>query len=163
MQLSTLFHVAIKTADLGATRRFYVDLLGMAEDERPPLDFPGIWIRATCPGGLALFHIYAGDAATGPDGRVATGSGAVDHVSVVAHGYHGVRDRLAKAQVPWRENALPTIGTWQIFVHDPSGVLLELTFSAGAERTQQPTYPAERQYRPGEDFFDPTAYARLAP
>ena len=162
MPVNTLFHVAIKTPDLAATQRFYVDVLGMGIDPgRPPLPFPGVWLRSPMPGGGALFHIYAGHAALEPDGTVASGTGAIDHVSVTITGYRALRDRLQAHGLPWRENLLPTIGLWQIFAYDPSGMLLELTFSAEAEGGDAPSFPEERQYRAGEQFFDRSAYRQF--
>lgn len=163
MPLNALFHVAIKTSDLDATRRFYADVLGMTVDPNRPstLDFPGVWLKAPVPGGIALFHIYAGHAAKEPDGSIASGTGVIDHVSVSAYGYREIRERIRVHDLAWRENVLPTVGLWQLFVYDPSGVLLELTFSAAAEGGETPTFPEERRYRPTERFFDPAAYRRF--
>ena len=37
MPLTGLFHIAIKTADLGATVRFYCDVMGLRQANRPAL------------------------------------------------------------------------------------------------------------------------------
>lgn len=161
MLMSTLFHVAIKSPDIEATRAFYCDVLGMTLDERPPLDFPGYWIKAPLPGGMALFHIYGGEAAKEPDGNMASGAGVIDHVAVTCQGYAEMRARFERYGLDYREQILPTIGLWQLFVYDPSGVLLELTFSEEAEDTPTPEFPPERNYRPRENFFDPQSYRSL--
>lgn len=162
MALNTLFHVAIKTRDLEATRRFYTEVLGMTIDpSRPAFGFPGVWLKSPMPGGGPLFHIYAGDAAREPDGSIASGTGAIDHVSVTTTGYHSLRERFRSHGLPFRENVIPSIGLWQLFVYDPSGVLLELTFGAEAEGNETPNFPSERRYDPSERFFDPAAYARF--
>ena len=44
MQITGLFHVAIKTNDLDATVKFYTDVLGMTLAHRPDFGFPGAWI-----------------------------------------------------------------------------------------------------------------------
>ena len=44
MQVTGLFHVAIKTNDLDATVKFYTDVLGMKLVHRPDFGFPGAWI-----------------------------------------------------------------------------------------------------------------------
>ena len=46
--------------------------------------------------------------------------------------------------------------------HDPSGVPLELTPDARAERMAPPQIPAGRMYREGSGFFDPARYAGVA-
>jgi catechol 2,3-dioxygenase-like lactoylglutathione lyase family enzyme len=79
-----LLHVAIKTADLAATRRFYIDLLGMEDFPRPDFGYPGAWIGM--PGAGAVIHVYAGGPALGPEGRAPVGSAAIDHVSITATG-----------------------------------------------------------------------------
>lgn len=162
MLTNTLFHVAIKTRDLEITRRFYVDVLGMTLDARPAIGFPGIWLRNSLPGGYALFHIYAGDAALEADGSFASGTGVIDHVSLTAQGYQEFRERFHQYRLRWRENVVPDAGLWQLFVYDPSGVLLELTFSAAAEQTDAPTIAPELRYRPRENFFRAEDYAQFA-
>jgi catechol 2,3-dioxygenase-like lactoylglutathione lyase family enzyme len=129
--LQSLFHVAIKSRDIEASRRFYVDVLGMALDERPAIVFPGLWLRSSAAGTDAIFHLYAEDAAREPDGSYARGTGAIDHVSIRASGYQAYCESFRAFKLPWRANIVPRIGLWQLFVYDPSGVLLELTFSAG--------------------------------
>ena len=46
MQVTGLFHVAIKTNDLDATVKFYTEVLGMKLVHRPDFGFPGAWIAA---------------------------------------------------------------------------------------------------------------------
>lgn len=162
MGLNALFHVAIKSADLQATQRFYTEVLDMCLDERPAIDFPGIWLRCPLPGGVAIFHIYAGEAAREPDGTFARGTGVIDHVSITAEGYSRFRERFRRYGLRWRENVVPGIGLWQLFVYDPSGVLLELTFAAAAEGIEEPRIPPELRYRARENFFNPDDYAQFS-
>ena len=58
MEVTGLFHVAIKTNDLDATVKFYTDVLGMKLVHRPDFGFPGAWIAAG--DGVPIIHIYAG-------------------------------------------------------------------------------------------------------
>lgn len=159
--ISNLFHIAIKSPDLAATTTFYCEILGLELAERPALDFDGVWLRTSTPHSDIIIHVYAGDAALEPDGRAAAGTGVIDHVSVSAQGYDGFRQRFMQWGLDWRENVLPEIGLWQLFVYDPSGVMLELTFSAACEDQDTPEVPSERQYRPREPFFAAEAYAAL--
>ena len=159
--IDTLFHVAIKTQNLIATQRFYTELLGMTLETRPPVGFPGIWLRGPLAGGSAILHIYAGDAALEADGSTASGTGVIDHVSITAVGFDKFRRRFAQHRLAWRENVVPGVGLWQLFVYDPSAVLIELTFSAAAEEIPEPQIPMERRYRPREVFFQPDDYAQF--
>ena len=58
MQVTGLFHVAIKTNDLDATVKFYTEVLGMKLVHRPDFGFPGAWIAAG--DSIPIIHIYAG-------------------------------------------------------------------------------------------------------
>ncbi|MDE0937052.1 MAG: VOC family protein [Mariniblastus sp.] len=60
LRATALDHLTLIVADLEATRKFYVDFIGMTESQRPNFDFPGAWfqigkiqIHVTCSGELA--------------------------------------------------------------------------------------------------------------
>ena len=162
MFLGQLFHAAIRTADLDATVRFYTEVLGMIVAQRPPIGFPGAWLKPAQAGADATIHIYAGDAAREADGAVQTGGGAIDHVSVVCQGYDEFRARFEAFELPYRENLVPATPLWQLFIYDPNAVQLELTFHAGAEPRAQPQILPARQYQARERWFDPAAYQQFA-
>jgi catechol 2,3-dioxygenase-like lactoylglutathione lyase family enzyme len=162
MVIAGLFHVAIKTNDLAATNRFYCELLGLRAVARPDFGYPGSWLACPMPGGDAIIHIYAGGPALGADGRAPVGSGAIDHLSLSAVGFHETRGRLAELGLPWREFLVPGTTLWQLFVYDPSGVQLELTFEGSAEAGPPPDMSEAMRYRAGSSFFDPSKYTGFA-
>jgi catechol 2,3-dioxygenase-like lactoylglutathione lyase family enzyme len=162
MLLGQLFHVAIRTADLDASVRFYTEVLGMIVADRPPIGFPGAWIKSPQPGVDASIHLYAGDAAKEADGAVRTGSGAVDHLSVVCQGYSQFKARFEAFDLPYRENLVPATPLWQLFIYDPNGVQLELTFHAAAECESPPVIAPERRYTARERWFQQAAYQQFA-
>ena len=127
MQVTGLFHVAIKTNDLDATVKFYTEVLGMKLVHRPDFGFPGAWIAAG--DSIPIIHIYAGGPALGVDGKTPYGTSALDHVSTGPSraGTNGL-ERVKKLGYDWRAAIVPSTSLWQIFVHDPSGVMMELTF-----------------------------------
>lgn len=151
MPVSGLLHVAIKTADLDATVRFYCDVIGLVPAPRPDFGYPGAWLAV--PGGAAIVHIYAGGPALGREGRVVPGTAAIDHVSLTASGYHATLARLRERGIEWREFAVPGTTLWQIFVYDPSGVQLELTFDGRTENGPPPDMSEGRAYIAGSSFF----------
>ncbi len=151
--ITGLFHVAIKTADLDKTRRFYLDILGLAEVPRPDFGYPGAWIGVRMPGGAAIVHIYAGGPALGPEGIAPSGSAAIDHISLTATGYHDFVARFREADIPFREFIVPGTTLWQLFAYDPSGVQLELTFDARSETGPPPDMSEGRRYIAGQSFF----------
>ncbi|MCM0021235.1 MAG: hypothetical protein NBV67_14680 [Tagaea sp.] len=162
MPLTGLFHIAIKTADLAATKRFYCEVMGLLEVPRPPFGFPGAWLALPMPGGSAIIHVYAGDAAKDGSGHVPVGTSAIDHVSITASGYHEFRARFERYGLPYREFLVPGRTLWQLFVYDPSGVQLELTFEGQAETGRPPDMASARANAAGKSFFDPAIYAGFA-
>ena len=161
MLLGQLFHTAIKTAHLEATVRFYTEVLGMIVADRPPLAFPGAWLKPAQAGAEAIFHFYAGDAAKDADGSVQTGTAAIDHVSVVCQGYSDFKAKFERYGLAYRENLVPATPLWQLFIFDPNGVQLELTFHAAAEHEEVPVIPAARRYDARERWFQPALYRQF--
>lgn len=156
-----LFHLAIKSSDLAATRAFWCGVIGLREVERPDFGYPGAWLACPQPGGQAIIHVYAGGPALGPSGRVELGTAAIDHVSLACAGYHAYIARFRSAGLDWREFLVPGTTLWQLFVYDPSGVQLELTFDGRAESGAPPDMGPARTYRAGQSFFSPSVYPRL--
>src|SRR5229473_1450477 len=94
-----LFHIAIKTDNLAATRRFWTDIIGLKEFPRPDFGYPGAWLGCTQPGGLAIIHVYAGGPALGPEGKAPAGTAAIDHVSLSCSGYCSYVSRFTAARL----------------------------------------------------------------
>jgi catechol 2,3-dioxygenase-like lactoylglutathione lyase family enzyme len=162
MLFGKLFHTGLRTADLDASVRFYTEVLGMVQVTRPPFDFPGAWLAPAQAGAEATIHLYAGHAAQEADGAVQTGSGAIDHLSIVCGGYSAFRAQFERFALPYRENLVPRTPLWQLFVYDPNGVQLELTFHSAAEREPVPVIAPERLYQPRERWFQPAAYRQFS-
>jgi catechol 2,3-dioxygenase-like lactoylglutathione lyase family enzyme len=150
MKTQGLFHVAIKTGDLDATIKFYSDILGLEQAPRPDFGFPGAWLGV--PGEAAIIHIYAGGPARDANGRVPHGTGSLDHVSLTVSGWDECLARVKARGLDWRAQVIPSINLWQIFVFDPSGVMLELTFDGNKENRPVPELAAERIYMSGKPF-----------
>jgi catechol 2,3-dioxygenase-like lactoylglutathione lyase family enzyme len=146
MRLHDIHHIAIKTLDLEKTNRFYTEVLGMSMAHRPPFDFPGSWLNI----GNTMVHLMAGKAAYDKNGRFLPGSAAVDHISINAEGYEAYRDRFREHGLDWREFDIPAAGIRQLFVKDPNGVLIELTFAVAAEPPGGKGYDESRRYNPGQ-------------
>ncbi len=116
MQVTGLFHVAIKTNDLDATVKFYTDVLGMKLVHRPDFGFPGAWIAAG--DDVPIVHIYAGGPAL-VEGKTPYGTGSLDHVSLTIKGWDECLERVKRLGYDWRAAIVPGTTLWQIFVHDP--------------------------------------------
>lgn len=157
-----LFHVLVKTNDLDETLRFYKGVLGLREAPRPAIGNRGAWLAVSTPIGEQIIHVWAEGPGMGPTGRSPYGTGTIDHVSVTAVGRRGFRQRFTAAGLPWREFVIPGTTLTQLFVYDPSGVQIELTFDTDQEGEPVGPIAPENAYRAGEDFFDRGTYPALA-
>ncbi|MBF2026195.1 MAG: VOC family protein [Oscillatoriales cyanobacterium C42_A2020_001] len=158
MVVTGLFHVAIKTNDLEATVYFYTQILGLRQVQRPNFGYPGAWLACPTPNGEAIMHIYAGGPALGDDGHTPIGTAAIDHISLTAVGFHQFRERFQRLGLEWREFLVPNTTLWQLFVYDPSGVQLELTFDGTVEPGVPPDMSVGRRYVAGRSFFRAESY-----
>ena len=57
-----LYHIAVKTENLAATRKFYVEIIGLREFPRPDFGYPGAWLGCTQPGDQDVVLDRDGDA-----------------------------------------------------------------------------------------------------
>lgn len=139
MPLQSLNHFSIRTGDLAASRRFYVEVLGLRDGARPPFSFPGHWLYC---GEQPVVHLigsvpgkdaglgYLGDRAAGTAAHGEPATGAVDHIAFLAADLAGLRRRLSESGLHYRERTVPLTGQHQLFVTDPNGVLIEINFAA---------------------------------
>jgi catechol 2,3-dioxygenase-like lactoylglutathione lyase family enzyme len=116
--INSLDHVNIRTGDLAATRRLFVDVLGLKEGWRPPFPFAGSWLYA---GDKDVVHLVEVARPAAPsDGS------SLDHFAFDISDYEEVLLRVKGAGLPFRETLTPGTSVRQIFVRDPNGVTVEL-------------------------------------
>ncbi len=156
MQVTSLFHVSIKTQRPNATKRFYMEVLGLDEAPRPPFEFPGFWLQLTTSYGGVPLHFYTGEAGLNDDGSTPDRSGRIDHVAFSGHGFEEMRARCKKLNVPYRERTIPSLTLVQLFFYDPNGIQIELNFNANSEYPL-PKIDVSNFPRAGHDWFDPEA------
>ena len=118
MAIAGMNHFNVLTDDVEATRRFYVDVIGLSEGDRPPLGFPGAWLYA---GGHPILHVSAGKL---PGER----AGVIDHMAFSATDLKGTAARLKSKGVEFALRQQVGTRIWQIFCHDPMGAKVELDF-----------------------------------
>jgi catechol 2,3-dioxygenase-like lactoylglutathione lyase family enzyme len=140
-----IHHVTINTADVDATVAFFNEVVGTHSVPRPDFGFPGAWLQL----GSTMFHLNGGEAAKAMDGKIHRGGGAVDHIALVAHDFDNVKKTLSAKKLPWRQNAIPSAGLWQLFVHDPNGVLIEFNFPVAKEPSGAQGPDESMRYIPG--------------
>lgn len=129
MDIEGLHHVSLPVTDLDRARRFYAEVLGLREIDRPPFDFPGAWFEA----GANQLHLIARADATFRTGkgvdsrdihyavRVTSFRAALEHLQ--SHGYReDAQDDLARMKV----NRHATAGFPQIYILDPDRNVIEI-------------------------------------
>ena len=131
MTVQALEHVTIRCANLKRTRDFYVDLMGLAEGERPAFPFRGYWLYL---GGIPVIHLVEASDSAGAWGRdivipkAEDGTGSFDHVAFRGADFQAMRSRRQAAGVTFKERVVPGGRLSQLFVPDPEGVLVEINF-----------------------------------
>ena len=127
MSVGVLDHFNIRTRKLGETVRFYEDILGLENGDRPNFAFPGAWMYSEGKPVVHLVDISPTDEPQKPD------SGVVHHVAFVSRGFAAMKERLKTKGMPFDARQVPGGELWQIFVNDPNGVLIELNYEAAKE------------------------------
>jgi catechol 2,3-dioxygenase-like lactoylglutathione lyase family enzyme/uncharacterized protein YunC (DUF1805 family) len=126
IQVKSIDHVTIVVHDLEASRRFYVDVLGMTPTPRPAFSFDGLWFQA----GPTQVHLILEYAGSGPAGNLVP----VDRRSSRSHHFafevadaEAVVPILVKQGIPVLSGPKPRPdGFIQVFATDPDGHVVEL-------------------------------------
>lgn len=105
-------------------RRFYVDVVGLREGPRPAFrsGSRGLWLYA---GDTDVVHLsIAVDAERAP-----LHQGCFDHLAFDCGGLDATRARLDAAGVPYETDSVDELHQVQLFLTDPAGIGVELTFT----------------------------------
>ena len=128
MSVGMLDHFNIRTRQLDDTVRFYEDILGLQNGERPNFSFPGAWMYSEGRPVVHLVDISPTSEPQKPD------SGVVHHVAFASRDFSGMKQRLQSKGMVFDTRQVPGGETWQIFVRDPNGVMIELNYEAAKEQ-----------------------------
>lgn len=123
MPVRALHHYTIRCMpeELPPLLDFYTRVMRLEVGARPEIPAPGAWLYAE---GQPIVHLYAHLAS--PD--AATDTGPLDHISFRSHGLAEMRDHLARQDVPFDEAPIPGWDIHQLFLRDPRGLKIEMTF-----------------------------------
>jgi len=133
MPLAFIEHFLIQSADIEATKDWWVNVLGLRVGPHPDFKFPVYWLYA---GDRDVLHLTQGGAAVsdnrmkylGQTSQATQGSGVVDHIGFRCTGLHDMIDHLSKLKVEFKERQVDDQGLYQLFLFDPNGVKVELNF-----------------------------------
>ena len=126
MRIEALDHFTVRCrpGELGPLSDFYTGVLGLVPGPRPDFSFPGVWLYAN---GKALVHLAGVVEGGGTLATQATATG-FDHVALRTHGLEETRSRLNRLGIAFDELPVPGFPLHQVFVRDPAGTRIELTF-----------------------------------
>lgn len=134
MPVSHIEHFLIQTADMAATRDWYVRVLGMREGPHPDFKFPVCWLYL---GDADVVHITEGGRNVsenrkrylGQQSEAVQGSGAVDHIAFRCTGLRDMLTHLRGLGVAFTQRMVDDQGLYQLFLLDPNGIKVELNFA----------------------------------
>lgn len=116
--LKRMHHVSFAVADLDASKRFFCEILGLPEDQRPAFDFPGAWLAV----GDRQIHLIAEDGAgNAARGRISRS----DHLAMEVADLEVVKARLRECGVDFEVGGNERLGMSQAFCSDPDGHTIE--------------------------------------
>lgn len=135
MPLSHLEHFLVQSADLEATKDWYVRVLGLREGPHPDFGVAVYWLYI---GERDVLHLAEGGPNVsinrkrylGQESDATQGSGVIDHVAFRATGLAEMIAHLRRLGVPFKERQVDVQGLYQLFLFDPNGVKVELNFAA---------------------------------
>ncbi|WP_299410557.1 glyoxalase [uncultured Roseobacter sp.] len=127
-----LDHITIRTRDLPGTRAFFLKVFDELEERPRPKAIhriPGHWLYAD---DKPMVHLI-GTRGYGMD----SAAEAFDHVGIHLNGYSDFRAKLETLEIPYSTMDLPELDERRLFLHTPSGPLIETVFHEPISDTQE--------------------------
>jgi len=133
-------HCALVVSDLDRSRRFYGEVLGLTEVDRPAsFAFAGAWFRA---GGDEVHLIVESDTTMRAGASVprnALGAGLVTHLAIEVDDLEAMLERVRGHGVEVGSGPMARgDGVDQAFLEDPDGYVVEVFERTGADQSDAP-------------------------
>ncbi len=119
MQIGRLDHVNIRTRQLGAMIRWYEEVLGMVNGDRPPGNSVGAWLYAD---GQPIVHLVEDPGVAGG------GDPTLEHYAIRATGLSEFLARLSEQDIDHSVIDIASVSTVQVNVADPDGNHIHIDF-----------------------------------
>ncbi|WP_209124557.1 VOC family protein [Alkalihalobacillus sp. BA299] len=116
-----LHHVSLPVTNLEKSKKFYSEVLGLEEIDRPNFDFSGAWYRV----GNQQIHLidFPATQVLRKDQEINTREA---HFALRVIDYFSTLEWLKSQNVLFKENRYSKSGFAQIFCCDPDGHIIEL-------------------------------------
>ena len=128
-KIETIHHVSLPVTDLERSKKFYSEILGLKEIDRPRFDFPGAWYQV----GDRQLHLIVHDNSTFRADKIVDSRDI--HFALRVTSYRETRDFLhSKGFHPqandefkkMKESPHSTAGWPQLYIMDPDRNVIEL-------------------------------------
>lgn len=120
LPISAVNHLSVVTRRLEASRKFYRDVLGFREVERPDFNFAGAWLYNY---GLMIHIIENPPLAGDPSETIQT---RAIHLALHSDDLAAAARRLEEHGISYRKNEVPGGIIKQLFFQDPDGFHIEV-------------------------------------
>jgi glyoxylase I family protein len=118
IEIVRLHHVSFAVKDVAASRRFFGNVLGIPEIERPAFDFAGAWYGI---GDRQMHLIEQPDASRETLAKLTRS----DHMALEVKDMGAVRQALTDASIEFQVGTNEHLGFAQTFCTDPDGHTIE--------------------------------------
>ena len=116
------YNVRASSELLEQVRQFYCEVIGLVVGDRPPFEEFGYWLYA---GEHAVLHLSLADEHEELAVDVPT---TMNHVAFACRGRAEFERRLTESGIQFRTDKVPATSVSQIFIKDPAGNGIELSF-----------------------------------
>jgi catechol 2,3-dioxygenase-like lactoylglutathione lyase family enzyme len=122
IQFERIHHVTLIVRDTERAKKFYSEILGLKEIERPPFSFKGAWFAVGDSGQQIHLIENVGDEHSGQD-RITTTD---RHFAIWVGNYKETIEYLEKCGIAYETRPNSITGFSQIYIHDPDNNMIEL-------------------------------------
>lgn len=114
------FNISAPIAVLEEVKDFYLNVLGLETGFRPEFDRAGYWLYAD---EKSVIHLIENKTE-----KSSLDNGYFDHIALKCTGLDDVTNNLGTYHVPFEKRENKEANTTILFIHDPSGLRVELIF-----------------------------------
>ncbi|MBI1358047.1 MAG: glyoxalase [Acidobacteria bacterium] len=118
IDLVRLHHVSFAVQDCARSKRFFGEILGLPELDRPNFNFPGAWYAL---GDRQLHIIENAQAGRDAGARISR----ADHMALEVKDLEPVRQLLSENGIDYVNGENDALGFQQVFCSDPDGHTIE--------------------------------------
>lgn len=129
------FNLDVPPEHLDTVCTFYEKAVGLKSGFRPSFDFDGRWLYAD---GIENAIVHLASYGENDPAPLRQTSGRLNHICFAMQGLASHRSQLESQGIEFRESNRPGAVVVQLFLKDPTDVMIELNFSKAVEGLPMP-------------------------